>query len=91
MHPAVLHNFQISCTLESKIIEGQKVDKGIFHIKEKIKKEPTKHFRVDEQEVLWFDDRLMYLRIKSSRINLCMKLTFLSYPSILEVAKCIKN
>jgi hypothetical protein len=59
MHPAVLHNFQISCTLESKIIEGQKVDKGIFHIKEKIKKEPTKHFRVDEQEVLWFDDRLI--------------------------------
>jgi hypothetical protein len=48
MHPAVLHNIQISYTLESKIIEGQKADKGIFHIKEKIKKEPTKHFRVDE-------------------------------------------
>jgi hypothetical protein len=59
MHPAVLHNIQISCTLESKIIEGQKTDKGIFHIKEKIKKEPTKHFRVDEQGVLWFDDCLV--------------------------------
>jgi hypothetical protein len=56
LHPAVLHNIQASCTLESKIIEGQKIDKGIFHIKEKIKKELTKHFRVDEQGVLWFDD-----------------------------------
>jgi hypothetical protein len=59
LHPAVLHDIQISCTLESKIIEGQKTDKEIFHIKEKMKKEPTKHFRVDEQEVLWFKDRLI--------------------------------
>ena len=57
MHPAMLHNIQISCTLESKIIEGQKMDKGIFHIKEKIQREPTKHFRVDEHGVLWFDNR----------------------------------
>ena len=59
MHPAVLHNIQISCTLESKIIEGQKMDKGIFHIKERMKKEPTKHFSVDEQGVLWFDNSLV--------------------------------
>jgi hypothetical protein len=59
MHPVVLHNIQVSCTLESKIIEGQKTDKRIFHIKEKMKKESTKHFRVDEQGVLWFDDRLV--------------------------------
>jgi hypothetical protein len=45
--------------LESKIIEGQKIDKGIFHIKEKMKREPTKHFRVDDQGVLWFKDRLV--------------------------------
>jgi hypothetical protein len=45
--------------LESKIIEGQKTDKRIFHIKEKMKREPTKHFRLDEQGVLWFKDRLV--------------------------------
>ena len=56
MHPDVLHSIQISCSLESKIIEGQKTDKGIFHIKEKIKEKPSKHFKVDEQGVLWFDD-----------------------------------
>jgi len=59
MHPAVLHNIQISCTLESKIIEGQKMDKGILHIKEKMQKEPTKHFRVDGQGVLWFENCLV--------------------------------
>jgi hypothetical protein len=59
MHPAVLHDIQICCSLESKIIESQKIDNGIFHIKEKIKAEPSKHFRVDEQGMLWFDDRLV--------------------------------
>jgi hypothetical protein len=59
LHPAVLHIIQISCSLESKIIEGQKTDKGIFHIKEKIKGEPSKHFRLNEHDVLWFDDRLV--------------------------------
>ena len=39
MHPAVLHSIQISCSLKSRIIEGQKTDKGIFYIKEKMKKE----------------------------------------------------
>jgi hypothetical protein len=59
MHPAVLHSIQISCSLESKIIEGQKTDKGIFHIKKKIKEESSKHFKVDEQGMLWFNDRLV--------------------------------
>jgi hypothetical protein len=59
LHPTVLHNIHISCTLESKIIECQKTDKGIFHIKKKIKRELTKHFRVDEQGVLRFEDRLV--------------------------------
>jgi hypothetical protein len=59
LHPVVLHNIQISYTLESKIIEGQKIDKGLFHIKEKMKRKPTKHFRVDDQGVLWFKDRLV--------------------------------
>jgi 2-hydroxychromene-2-carboxylate isomerase len=37
LHPAVLYNIQLSCTLENKIIEGHKADKEIFHIKEKMK------------------------------------------------------
>ena len=42
LHPAVLHNIQVSCTLESKIIEGQKIDKGIFHVTSRLyESEPT--------------------------------------------------
>jgi hypothetical protein len=59
MHPAVLYNISLSCSLEQKIIEGQKTDKGIFHIKEKMKAQQTKHFRVDEQGILWFNYRLV--------------------------------
>ena len=37
MHPVVLHNITISCSLESKIIELQKTDVGVLHIKRKMK------------------------------------------------------
>jgi hypothetical protein len=37
MHPAVLHNIAISFSLESKIINGQKTDVGVFQIKRKMK------------------------------------------------------
>ena len=37
LHPVVLHNITISCSLESKIIELQKTDVGVFHIKRKMK------------------------------------------------------
>jgi hypothetical protein len=59
MHPTILHNITISCSLESRIIEGQKTDVGVFHIKKKMKKEESKHFRIDEKGVLWFNDRLV--------------------------------
>ena len=31
----------------------------MFHIKRKIKEKETKHFRLDERDVLWFKDRLV--------------------------------
>jgi len=61
LHPVVLHNIIVSCSLESQIIELQKTGPGIFHMKRKrkMKEQDTKHFRVDENGVLWFDDRLV--------------------------------
>ena len=59
LHPAVLHNITVSCTLQSRIIELQKTDADVFHIKRKMKEQETKHFRVDENDVLWFKDRLV--------------------------------
>jgi hypothetical protein len=59
LHSAVLHHITVSCTLKNRIIELQKTDTGIFHIKRKIKEQELKHFRVDENGVLWFKDRLV--------------------------------
>ena len=59
MHPEVLCHIQLSCSLESQVIEGQRTDKGISHIKEKIKGDPKTQFHVDEKGVLWFQHRLV--------------------------------
>ena len=56
LHPVVLHNITISCSLESKIIELQQTDVGISHIKRKMQEQETKLFRLDEKGVLWFED-----------------------------------
>jgi hypothetical protein len=45
--------------LRSRIIELQKTNVGIFHIKRKMKEEETKHFRVDDRVILWFNYRLV--------------------------------
>jgi hypothetical protein len=54
LHPVVLHHITVSCTHKSRIIELQKTDTDIFHIKRKMKEQELKHFRVDEDGVLWF-------------------------------------
>jgi len=59
MHPEVLCHIQLTCSLESQVIEGQKKDKGISHIKEKIMGDPKTQFRVDKKGVLWFEHRLV--------------------------------
>ena len=56
LHPVVLHNITVSCSPKRKIIELQKTDVGVFHIKRKMKEQETKHFRLDEKCVLWFKD-----------------------------------
>ena len=57
----------ISCSLESKIIKLQKTDLGVFHIKRKMKEQETKHFKIDENGVLWFKDRLVVPKDKELR------------------------
>ena len=59
LHRVVLHNLTISCSLEAKVMELQKTDVGIFHIKRKMEEKETKHFRLDERGVLLFKDRLV--------------------------------
>ena len=45
----MLHNITVSCSPESKIIELQKTDVGVFHIKRKMTEQETKFFGLDEE------------------------------------------
>ena len=56
MHPLVLHQIALECSLHNRVIELQRTDVGIHHIKRKMKEEETKHFWVDESRILWFKD-----------------------------------
>ena len=71
IHPEVLCHIQLSCSLESQVVEGQKTDKGIFHIKEKIKDDPKTQFRVDEKGVLWFQHRLVVPKDRELKNRIC--------------------
>jgi hypothetical protein len=44
LHPTVLHNITVAGSLRSRIIELQKTDVGVFHIKRKMREQETKHF-----------------------------------------------
>jgi hypothetical protein len=67
LHPVVLYNITIDCSLRSQIIELQKTDVGVFHIKQKMKEQETKHFRMDDKGILWFNDRLVVPKDKELR------------------------
>jgi len=62
MHPLVLHQIALESSLRNRVIELQQTNVGIHHIKRKMKEEETKHFRVDENGILWFKDRLVVLK-----------------------------
>ena len=59
MHPLVLNQITLESSLRNRVIELQQTDLGIYHIKRKMKEEETKHFRVDENGILWFKHRLV--------------------------------
>jgi hypothetical protein len=73
LHPIMLHNITVDCSLRSQIIELQKTDVGVFHIKQKMKEQETKHFRVDDKGILWFKDRLVVPKDKELRNQIMTK------------------
>ena len=49
---------EVQSTLLGKICEAQKDDKEIAEIKERMSKGKAKGFREDENDTLWFEDRI---------------------------------
>jgi hypothetical protein len=56
-------NITVESTIRDQIIVAQKENKGIVHIKEKVRKEKGLCFKIDEADVLWFKDRLVIPKV----------------------------
>ncbi|WVZ70589.1 hypothetical protein U9M48_019244 [Paspalum notatum var. saurae] len=59
MHHAKLFNIIVEPTIRDEIIEAQKKDKGMAHIREGIDEKKKACFKLDEEGVLWFKNRLV--------------------------------
>jgi hypothetical protein len=57
----------VETTIRDKIISAQKENKGIVHIKEKVRKEKGSYFKIDEADVLWFKNRLVVPKVPELR------------------------
>jgi hypothetical protein len=60
-------NITVESTIRDQIIVAQKENKGIVHIKEKVRKEKGSCFRIDEADVLWFKNRLVVSKVPKVR------------------------
>jgi hypothetical protein len=60
-------NITVESTIRDQIIAAQKENKGIVHIKEKVRKEKASCFRMDEAEVLWFKNHLVVPKVPELR------------------------
>ncbi|WVZ75731.1 hypothetical protein U9M48_023764 [Paspalum notatum var. saurae] len=56
---AELYNLSIEPTIKDQIIAAQKKDKGMAHIRDGINEKKEACFKLDEEGVLWFKNRLV--------------------------------
>ncbi|WVZ80466.1 hypothetical protein U9M48_027937 [Paspalum notatum var. saurae] len=56
---AELYNLVLELTIKDQIIAAQKQDKGMAHIREEINDKKKACFKLDEEGVLWFKNRLV--------------------------------
>jgi hypothetical protein len=55
----ILMHLKLESVIQQRIIDAQKVDKGMKHIQEKMEAGKATCFRKDDQGVLWFKDRIV--------------------------------
>ena len=58
-----LTNITVEVTIRDQIIAAQKENKGIAHIKERVRKGKAECFRIDYASVLWFKNRLVVPKV----------------------------
>jgi hypothetical protein len=57
-HGALMH-LKLESVIQQRIIDAQRVDKGMKHIQEKMEAYKAACFKKDDQGVLWFKDRIV--------------------------------
>jgi hypothetical protein len=62
-----LNNITVESNIKDKIIAAQKGNKGIGHIKEKVRNKKESYFRIDDSDVLWFKNRLVVPKVPELR------------------------
>ena len=62
-----LTNITVESTIRDQIIAAQKENKGIAHIKERVRKGKAACFRIDDAGVLWFKNHLVVPKVPELR------------------------
>ena len=62
-----LTNITVEATIRDQIIVAQKENKGIAHVKERVKNGKAECFSIDDEGVLWFKDRLVVPKVPELR------------------------
>ena len=62
-----LTNIIVEATIQDQVIAAQKENKGIAHIKERVKNGKVECFSIDDEGVLWFKDWLVVPKVPELR------------------------
>jgi hypothetical protein len=57
----------LESTIQNQVVDSQKVNKGITHIKERVVAGKATCFRIDGNGVLWFQNRLVVPKLPELR------------------------
>jgi hypothetical protein len=63
----MIANLLLQSTIQSQIVDAQKVNNGIAHIKERVVAGKASCFRIDEKGVLWFQNHLVVPKVPELR------------------------
>ena len=62
-----LTNITVESTIRDQIVAAQKENKGIAHIKERVRNGKAECFSIDDEGVLWFKNRLVVPKVPELR------------------------
>ena len=83
-----LTNIIVEATIQDQVIAAQKENKGVAHIKERVRNGKVECFSIDNEGVLWFKDRLVVPKVPELRQSILEEAHATSYLSIREATRC---